>query len=75
KTGIKASGILIAFGSTFCIKLGSGLGTALAAWILNSFGYVPNNAQSGAGLVGSTWAFIWAPALLFALAAMPLLFF
>ncbi|WP_234832880.1 MFS transporter, partial [Salmonella enterica] len=28
KTGIKATGILIAFGSTFCIKMGSGLGTA-----------------------------------------------
>ncbi|MDX7527322.1 MFS transporter, partial [Enterobacter hormaechei] len=39
KTGIKATGILIAFGSTFCIKMGSGLGTAFAAWIMNSFGY------------------------------------
>lgn len=29
KTGIKATGILIAFGSTFCIKMGSGIGTAL----------------------------------------------
>lgn len=50
KTGIKATGILIAFGSTFCIKMGSGLGTAFAAWIMNSFGYVPNHAQSAAGL-------------------------
>ncbi|EAR6228861.1 hypothetical protein EEQ83_11455, partial [Salmonella enterica subsp. enterica serovar Kentucky] len=60
---------------TFCIKMGSGLGTAFAAWIMNSFGYVPNHAQSAAGLEGIIWAFIWAPALLFALAAIPLLFF
>ena len=58
KTGIKATGILIAFGSTFCIKMGSGLGTAFAAWIMNSFGYVPNHAQSAAGLEGIIWAFI-----------------
>ncbi|HAF5694428.1 TPA: hypothetical protein G8N13_000004 [Salmonella enterica] len=36
---------------------------------------VPNHAQSAAGLEGIIWAFIWAPALLFALAAIPLLFF
>lgn len=48
KTGIKATGIFIAFGSTFCIKMGSGLGTAFAAWIMNCFGYVPNHAQSAA---------------------------
>ncbi|SUH11170.1 Inner membrane symporter yihP [Salmonella enterica subsp. enterica] len=35
----------------------------------------PNHAQSAAGLEGIIWAFIWAPALLFALAAIPLLFF
>lgn len=75
RTGIKATGLLIAFGSTFCIKMGSGIGTAFAAWIMNSFGYLPNQAQSAAGLEGITWAFIWAPALLFVIAAIPLLFF
>lgn len=48
KTGIKATGILIAFGSTFCIKMGSGIGTAFAAWIMNSFGYIPNQPQTAA---------------------------
>lgn len=75
KTGIKATGILIAFGSTFCIKMGSGIGTAFAAWIMNSFGYIPNQPQTAAGLDGISWAFIWVPAVLFALAAIPLLFF
>ncbi|MFP2423436.1 MFS transporter [Pseudescherichia vulneris] len=75
RTGIRATGVLIAFGSTFCIKMGSGIGTAFAAWIMNSFGYVPNHAQTADGLTGITCAFIWAPALLFALAALPLLFF
>lgn len=75
KTGIKATGILIAFGSTFCIKMGSGIGTAFAAWVMNSFGYLPNQTQSAESLNGIAWAFIWLPALLFALAALPLLFF
>ena len=75
KTGIKATGILIAFGSTFCIKMGSGIGTAFAAWIMNSIGYIPNQPQTAAGLDGISWAFIWVPAVLFALAAIPLLFF
>ena len=75
KTGVKATSILIAFGSTLCIKMGSGIGTAFAAWIMNRFGYLPNQAQTAAGLEGITWAFIWTPALLFALAALPLLFF
>ncbi|NYZ51796.1 MFS transporter, partial [Escherichia coli] len=72
KTGIKATGILIAFGSTFFIKMGSGIGTAFAAWIMNSFGYIPNPPQTAAGLDGISWAFIWVPAVLFALAAIPL---
>lgn len=75
KNGVKATGILIAFGSTFCIKMGSGIGTAFAAWIMNNFGYIPNQAQSANGLEGITWAFIWVPAILFTLAAVPLLFF
>jgi len=75
KTGIKATGILIAFGSTFCIKMGSGIGTAFAAWVMNSFGYLPNQTQNAEGLSGIVWAFIWLPTLLFALAALPLLFF
>lgn len=60
KTGIKATGILIAFGSTFCIKMGSGLGTAFAARIMNSFGYVPNHAQSAAGTEGITGLYLGA---------------
>lgn len=52
KTGIKATGILIAFGSTFCIKMGSGIGTAFAAFIMDSFGYIPNQQQTATGLEG-----------------------
>lgn len=48
-----------------------GFAVDFTAWIMNSFGYVPNHAQSATGLEG----IIWAPALLFALAAIPLLFF
>lgn len=48
-----------------------GFAVDFTAWIMNSFDYVPNHAQSATGLEG----IIWAPALLFALAAIPLLFF
>ncbi|POP41315.1 MFS transporter [Superficieibacter electus] len=75
KTGIKATGLLVAFGSTFCIKMGSGIGTAFAAWIMNAFGYIPNQAQTTESLLGISWAFIWTPCILFALATIPLLFF
>ncbi len=55
--------------------MGSGIGTAFAAFIMDSFGYIPNQQQTAAGLEGISLAFIWVPALLFALAAVPLLFF
>lgn len=74
KTGIKATGILIAFGSTFCIKMGSGLGTAFAARIMNSFGYVPNHAQSATGTEGITQALSGRPPTL-RTRGDPLLFF
>lgn len=75
KTGIRSAGFLTAFGSTFCIKAGSGLGAALPAWIMAAFGYVANQTQTADALFGITCAFIWFPIIVFALAIIPLLFY
>ncbi len=75
KTGIRSTGFLTAFGSTFCIKAGSGLGAAIPAWIMAAFGYVANQSQTGDSLFGISCAFIWFPMVVFAIAIIPLLFY
>lgn len=75
KTGINAAGLLTAVGSSFCIKIGSGLGGALPAWIMSTFGYVANHSQNAHGLVGISLAFNGGTMLAFAIAIIPLLFY
>lgn len=75
KTGIRAAGLLTAIGSAFCAKAGSGLGGALPAWIMAAHGYVPNVAQTAHSLAGIELAFVWLPAIFYALAIVPLLFY
>jgi sugar (glycoside-pentoside-hexuronide) transporter len=75
KTGIRAAGFLSAIGAAFCLKAGSGLGSALPAWILAAYGYVPNATQTASALEGIELAFIWLPAVFFALAVVPVCFY
>jgi sugar (glycoside-pentoside-hexuronide) transporter len=75
KTGIRAAGFLTAIGAAFCLKAGSGLGGALPAWIMHAHGYVANVPQTAASLHGIELGFIWLPALGFALAILPVLFY
>lgn len=75
KSGINAAGLLTAIGSSFCIKIGSGIGGALPAWIMGMFGYVANHQQSSHGLLGISLAFNGMTILVFALAIIPLLFY
>lgn len=75
KSGIRAAGLLTAIGAAFCLKAGSGLGGALPAWILAHCAYVPNVAQSAQSLLGIEFSCIWLPALCYALAAIPVLFY
>jgi Na+/melibiose symporter-like transporter len=75
KTGIRAAGLLTAIGAAFCLKAGSGLGGALPAWILAHFSYIPNVAQTPNSLHGIELSFIWLPALCYALALLPVLFY
>ncbi|MGR6686247.1 sugar Glycoside-Pentoside-Hexuronide transporter [Furfurilactobacillus rossiae] len=48
KNGIRANGFLTAMGASFCIQMGSGIGSFVAARILASFGFTASKAvQSG----------------------------
>jgi sugar (glycoside-pentoside-hexuronide) transporter len=75
KSGVRAAGLLTAIGASFCLKAGSGLGGALPAWILSRYSYVPNVEQSAHSLLGIELGFVWLPALCYALAMVPLLFY
>ncbi|NEG55640.1 MFS transporter [Bifidobacterium sp. SMA15] len=65
KTGIHAAGFLTAFGSTFCIQVGSGLGAFIPLQIMNHFGYVANARQSAASLGAISFCFIWLPVIIY----------
>jgi sugar (glycoside-pentoside-hexuronide) transporter len=75
KTGIRAAGFLTAIGAAFCLKAGAGLGSAVPAWIMDAHGYVANAVQTENSLRGIALGFIWLPALGFALAILPVLFY
>jgi Na+/melibiose symporter-like transporter len=75
KSGVRATGLLTAIGAAFCLKAGSGLGGALPAWILQHYAYVPNVQQTTRSLFGIDLCVIWLPALFYALATIPVLFY
>jgi sugar (glycoside-pentoside-hexuronide) transporter len=75
KSGVRATGLLTAVGAAFCLKAGSGLGGALPAWIMAHFRYVPNVTQSARSLLGINVSFVWLPAVCYALAILPVLFY
>jgi sugar (glycoside-pentoside-hexuronide) transporter len=75
KGGVRAAGLLTAIGAAFCLKAGSGLGGALPAWILDYFHYIPNVAQSARSILGIELSCIWLPAVAYAIAVLPVLFY
>ncbi len=75
KSGVRAAGMLTAIGAAFCLKAGSGLGGAIPAWLLARYDYVPNVQQSPRSLAGIQISFIWLPAIFYALALIPVLFY
>jgi sugar (glycoside-pentoside-hexuronide) transporter len=75
KNGIRASGFLTSIGSAFCVKAGSGIGGFIPAKIMQYFGYIPNHVQSQQSLLGINISFVWLPALLFIIAAIPMFFY
>lgn len=70
KSGIRASGFLTAVGISFCIKLGSGLGSFIPSVILDSAGYVANTTQTPEALAAIKFCFTWLPAIFFAVGAI-----
>ena len=75
KTGIRAAGLLTAVGASLCFKAGTGIGGALPAWAMAVYGYVPGAHQTASSLTGIAIGFIWLPAVFFALALAPVLFY
>jgi len=75
KTGVRAAGLLTAIGAAFCLKVGSGLGGALPAWILSATEYQANRPQNAPALAGIVFAFVWLPAIFYALALLPVMFY
>jgi Na+/melibiose symporter-like transporter len=70
KTGIRASGFLTAIGSSFCIKIGSGLGSFIPSIIMEKAGYVANATQSATSLAAIKFCFTWLPAIFFIVGAI-----
>ncbi|MDM5337397.1 MFS transporter [Fictibacillus enclensis] len=73
KTGIRASGFLTAIGSSFCIKIGSGLGGFIPSMIMGKAGYVANATQSATSLAAIKFCFTWLPAIFFIIGAVIML--
>ncbi|MDF2858539.1 MAG: transporter [Neobacillus sp.] len=70
KNGIRASGFLTAIGSSFCIKMGSGIGSFLPSKIMEKFGYMPNHEQTASALGAIHFSFVWLPAICFMVGAL-----
>lgn len=75
KNGIRASGLLTTIGSAFCVKAGSGIGAFLPSQVMSAFNYRPNSVQTPQALFGIELSFVWMPAVLFVLAAIPMFFY
>lgn len=75
KNGIRASGFLTAIGSSFCIKMGSGIGSFLPSKIMEVFGYVPNQEQTTSALGSIHFSFVWLPAICFIIGGVIMMFY
>lgn len=70
KNGIRASGFLTAIGSSFAIKIGSGLGGWAPSMILNHAGYKAGVTQTATSLSAIKFSFSYLPAIFFAIGAL-----
>ncbi|MBT9671129.1 MFS transporter [Secundilactobacillus kimchicus] len=76
RTGIRANGFLTAMGASFCIQMGSGIGSFIAARILASFGFTATKAvQTGASLSAIGFTFVWVPVIIYALSIVCMVFY
>jgi sugar (glycoside-pentoside-hexuronide) transporter len=75
KTGVQAAGLLTAIGGAFCFKVGAGLGGAAPMWLLHLGGYVEGQPQTPAAIAALDYGIVAIPAVCFALALLPALFY
>ncbi|KRK47723.1 MFS transporter [Secundilactobacillus kimchicus] len=75
KNGIRASGFLTAIGSSFAIKIGSGLGGWAPSMILNHAGYKAGVTQSATALSAIKFSISYLPALFFIIGAAIMIFY
>ncbi|WP_205706973.1 glycoside-pentoside-hexuronide (GPH):cation symporter [Kineococcus vitellinus] len=73
KNGVRAAGFLTAIGSSFCIKIGSGLGGFIPSMIMSAAGYRAGQQQSAAALSAIQFCFAWLPAIFFVAGAAVML--
>ncbi|WP_208422694.1 MFS transporter [Latilactobacillus fragifolii] len=69
KNHIRASGFLTAIGSSFAIKIGSGLGGWAPSMILNHAGYKAGNTQTASSLAAIRFCVSYLPAIFFIVGA------
>lgn len=75
KNGVSASGLLTAIGSSFCLKVGSGIAGFIPSMIMASFGYVAGKTQTAHSLMGISISFHWVTMIAFTIAIILLLFY
>lgn len=75
KNGINAAGLLTAFATSFCTKLGSGIGGMISAKVMAAYGYIADKTQTAASLHGISISFIWVTVIALVVAIVPLLFY
>lgn len=75
KNGIRAPGFLTAIAASFCIQMGSGLGSYICSQILKIFGFVAGQQQTSQSLFGIRLTFIWVPIVIYAVALIIMIFY
>ncbi|MFI2103880.1 glycoside-pentoside-hexuronide (GPH):cation symporter [Isoptericola sp. NPDC019693] len=73
RNGVRAAGFLTAIGSSFAIKLGSGIGGWVPSVILGNAGYVANQEQTPAVQDAIQFSVSLLPAIFFAIGALVVL--
>ena len=72
KTGKRIDGMMYSC-SSFGIKVGGSLGTAISGWLLDAAGYIDNAAVQSAATINMLHIlYLWAPVILFALVTVVL---
>ena len=75
KNGVRASGFLTAVGSAVGLQVGTGLGDFTPLKLMQHFGYVANQEQTGSSLAAMKFGFSYLPAIFFVIGAAIMLFY